>query len=465
MEVETVIKNCILVNHDGLLPAGLALDQGRIVAIAGDDDLPRAKKTIDAGKKYVLPGLVDAHFHLQYPPGVDPEMNIQKETQACAISGVTSIIHLLAPSDDIVAEAGKFINLYEKNAYVDLALSARIYTRDHIKQIEGLYNLGISGIKLLLPYKGSEAVWKGRAGGIDDGIVYLTFKEIGRLAALGNKVFARVHCENVEIFLQMKAEFLENQGGEPASWNAVRTRVCEEESMRKCLFLAQTTGCPVYIVHMTVKEGIPLVRAARAQGQEVFAETCVQYLTANTGNVDRILSKVNPPIRESEDNDRLWAALRDGVIDVVATDHAPVPKALKQNLWEAMVGMPMVEMFLPLMLSEGVNNGKITLPQLVETCCYNPARIFNFAPKKGTISIGSDADLVMVDLEKEVVVPSSGFYTNSDISIFAGRKIKGWPIMTLIRGEVVSDAGKLIGQAGYGRYIPALDGRLQFAAN
>jgi len=453
MHVDTVIKNCRLVRHDGILDAGVAVDQGRVVAVAKDSELPPAKNTIDGKGNHVIPGIVDAHVHLQYPPGVDPEGNIRAETQACAAAGCTTLIHLLAPADNIKTQAQDFVALYENNAYVDLALSARIYTRENISQISELCDFGINSVKLLLPYKGSEAVWQGRVGGIDDGIVYLTFKEVARLAHEGRNVFVRVHCENVEIFLAMKDELLD-QGREPGSWNEVRSRVCEQESMQKCLYLAGITGCPLYVVHLTIKEGLLLLARARAEGVNVMAETCVQYLTQNTDTVDPVLSKVNPPIRESEDNAKLWEALRNGSIDVVATDHAPVPKSMKQDFWNATVGMPGSETLLPLMLSEGVNKGRISIEKLVEVCCFSPARKFGLTPQKGILDIGGDADLVIVDLEKEAVAPQQPVYSNSDFSTVAGKKIKGWPVLTMLRGEIIARDGEVSGAKGYGRYVP-----------
>jgi dihydroorotase (multifunctional complex type) len=453
MHVDTVIKNCRLVRHDGILDAGVAVDQGRVVAVAKDSELPPAKNTIDGKGNHVIPGIVDAHVHLQYPPGVDPEGNIRAETQACAAAGCTTLIHLLAPADNIKTQAQDFVALYENNAYVDLALSARIYTRENISQISELCDFGINSVKLLLPYKGSEAVWQGRVGGIDDGIVYLTFKEVARLAHEGRNVFVRVHCENVEIFLAMKDEFLD-QGREPGSWNEVRSRVCEQESMQKCLYLAGITGCPLYVVHLTIKEGLLLLARARAEGVNVMAETCVQYLTQNTDTVDPVLSKVNPPIREPEDNAKLWEALRNGSIDVVATDHAPVPKSMKQDFWNATVGMPGSETLLPLMLSEGVNKGRISIEKLVEVCCFSPARKFGLTPQKGILDVGGDADLVIVDLEKEAVAPQQPVYSNSDFSTVAGKKIKGWPVLTMLRGEIIARDGEVSGAKGYGRYVP-----------
>lgn len=453
MQSDVVIKNCKIVRHDGILDAGLAIRHGKIIAVAEDDKLPDAKTVIDGKGRYIIPGVVDAHVHLQYPPGIDPVSNIRAETRACAAGGVTTLIHLLAPADNIKAQAKEFVDLYEKNACVDLALSARIYTRENISQISEIYDYGIKGVKLLLPYKGSEAVWKGRTGGIDDGIVYLTFKEVAKLAKQGKDVFVRVHCENVEIFLKLKDEFLD-KGMEPKSWNEVRTRVCEQEAMSKCLYLSQITGCPLYVVHMTIKEGLSLLSDAKAKGVDVTTETCVQYLTQNTDNVDPVLSKVNPPIRESKDNEALWAALKDGHIDIVGTDHAPVPKVMKTKLWDAVPGIAGVETFLPLMLSEGVNKGKISLERLVAVCCYNPAKKFGLTPKKGVLDVGADADLVMIDLEKEETAPENPVYSNSDISTVSGQNIKGWPVLTMLRGRIIANNGKVSGEDGFGRYIP-----------
>ena len=452
MSVDTVITNCKIVRHDGILNAGLAIEKGKVVAIANDAELPSADNKIDGKGNYIIPGVVDAHVHLEWPPGVGPESNIRQETRACAAAGCTTIVHLLAPADDILEKANEFVGFYEKHGFVDLALSARIYTRDNIKQIRRLYDFGIINVKLLLPYKGGEAVWKGRVGGIDDGIIYLTFKEVGRLAKEGRNAFVRVHCENAEIFFKIKDEFLD-EGIDPASWNDARPWVCEAEAMRKCLYLAEVTECPIYVVHMTIKEGVDLINKARAKGVNVVAETCVQYLTLNTDNVDPVLSKVNPPIREPEDNFALWEALNAGVIDVVATDHAPVPKDLKKNLWDATPGIPGAEMFLPLMLSEGVNQGKISLERLVDVCCYRPARQFGLTPRKGILAVGSDADLVLIDLNKEALAPQQPVYSNSDYSMVAGRKIKGWPILTMLRGRIIAQDGTVVEETGRGKYL------------
>jgi dihydroorotase (multifunctional complex type) len=452
MTVNTVIKNCFIVSPTGVLRAGLAIDGGKIVAIARDQELPSAEKIIDGKGNFVIPGLVDAHMHLEWPPGVDPVKNIRAETQACASSGVTTIIHLLAPSDNTLDKAKEFVGTYEKNAFVDLALSARIYTREDIRQIQPLADYGFHGFKLLLPYKGPEAVWKGRVGGIDDGIIFLTLEEVARLYKQGYEVFTRVHCENIEIFFKLKEKYLE-LGKEPSSWNEARPRYCEEEAMRRCIYLASVTGCPLYIVHTTIKEGVDLIAKAKGEGINVTAETCVQYLTLNTSNTDKVLCKVNPPVRDKEDNEKLWKGIREGTISVVATDHAPVPKELKNNLWDAIPGVPGAETFLPLMLSEGVNKKRISLEKMVEVCCYNPAKTFGLVPRKGLISVGSDADLVIIDLNRDLSVDEGSLYPASKSSPFAGWKLRGWPTWVMLRGKVLSEDRKVIADSGLGKYI------------
>ena len=223
--------------------------------------------------------------------------------------------------------------------------------------------------------------------------------------------------------------------------------------MRKCIFLASITGCPLYVVHMTIREGVNLVSRAMADGVNIVAETCPQYLVLNTNNIDKVLSKINPPIREAEDNDKLWKGIRLGIISVVGTDHAAVPREVKTNLWDAIVGIPGEETWLPVMLSEGVNKGRVSLEKLVEVCCYNPARVFGLAPRKGAITVGADADIALIDLEKEAIVPENPPYSGSDFSPWAGWRLKGWPVLTMLRGKVIAEEGRVIGESGYGRYI------------
>jgi len=451
MKVDTAIKNGRIVSPQGICSAGIGIKGEKIVAIAKDNELLQADKVIDAKENYVLPGLVDAHCHLDWPFDIDLATHCKKETQAYGFGGVTTISHMLTGVGDLVGLFRDFVAIYEQNGCIDLSLSPEITTEDHIKEIRELVELGMIAFKMQPPYKGTEA--RPNIPGIDDGHIYLTFKEIGKLAKDGYKVFCRIHCEDIEIFLRLKDRAIK-QGVQPRSWNEIRPPFIEEAAMRKYVHLANLVSCPLYIVHMTIKEGLDVIVKARSEGMNVVAETCPHYLIFNVDNTDRILSKVNPPIRTKEDNDRLWKGIKDGVISVVATDHAPSCKKHKPDFWTGM-GFTTAESWLPIMLSEGVNKGRISLEKLVEVCCYNPARIFGLFPKKGVLAVGSDADLVIVDLNREATVVERPVYSGADYTPYAGLKFKGWPILTMLRGSIIMNEGTVIGKSGFGRYIPA----------
>lgn len=455
MAVDIVIKNCKVVTTEGTFPAGVAISGERIVSIASDDSLPEATKTIDAGGNFVIPGLIDPHTHLLYPHTDDWAGNLRSETQAAAAGGVTTVIHLLLEmgAGSIIEATKKVVEAYEADGYVDLALNAAIFTIAQIKEMREALEHGHSSFKFLVPYKGREAL--GDLPGIDDGIIYMGMEQIGKLAKEGYKTFARVHTEGIEVFFAIEDRARE-EGYEPKTYVEVRPNFIELEALQRCIIYAKATECPLFVIHQTIKEGPEAVAKAKAEGLDVVDETCPQYLVLNTENTDKFLSKVNPPIRRKEDNEALWKGIQDGIITFIGTDHAPVNKAEKgKDFWRAVVGMAGLETWLPIMLSEGVNKGRITLEKLVELCCYNPAEKYGLAPKKGTIAIGSDADLVIIDLNKKAKVKAKNLYTRADYSCYEGWEFKGWPTLTMVRGAIVMEDGKVVGKAGYGRFIPA----------
>lgn len=449
--MDMAIKNCKVVSPEGVYSAAIGIKGEKIVAIAGDDELPQANKVIDAKGNYVLPGLVDAHCHLEYPYDVDIRTNIKTETQSYAFGGVTTISHMMTvPPFDLVEKFKKFVPIYEENAYIDLSISPEITMKEHIMQIRQLMELGMPTFKMQPPYKGAQA--RPNIPGIDDGHIYLVFESIGKLVREGYNTFCRIHCENIELFFPLMERAIA-QGEEIRSWHQIRPSFIEIEAMHRYIYLASITGCPLYIVHMSIKEGVDIVAKAKAEGINVIAETCPHYLVLNVDNSDPVLSKLNPPIREKEDNKALWKGIRDGVITVVGTDHAPTRRKDKPDLLKAWMGFTGGETWLPIML-DGVNKGNISMEKLVEVCCYNPARLYGLYPRKGAIAVGSDADLVIVDLNKEATVPEVPLYSGTDLTPFAGSKFKGWPVLTILRGKVIMEDGKVVGTSGYGRFIP-----------
>ena len=231
--------------------------------------------------------------------------------------------------------------------------------------------------------------------------------------------------------------------------------------MYRCLFLAKVSKCPLYIVHITIKEGADIINKAKAEGINVIAETCPQYLTHNSEEPVPVIKEnptfavVNPPLRGKEDNERLWQAIKDGVIDCIGSDQAVATKKLKGNdMWKAPMGLGNItQMILPVMLSEGVNKNRISLEKVVEVCCQNPAKVFGLYPRKGTISANSDADLVIVDLNKKVKFTPQMSPSLCDWSIYDGWEFKGWPVCTILRGKVIAEEGKIVVQPGNGRYL------------
>lgn len=449
--MDVVVKNCKVVKPNGIFTTGIAIKDGKVAVLAADSDLPRSDKTMDAKGNFVLPGLVDSHMHFPWPPREGFAKRIEAETKACLYGGCTTAVHMLRGDQDILQEMSSFIALYEQSAYMDVGLNAMVLSHGHIKQFEDVINSGIVSFKYFMPYRvGTEPV-KGLPQ-LDDGIMYLGFKKLGSLFEKGLTVHARVHCENIEIFSRIREKFIEERLS-PESWHQVRPSICEIEAIRRSLCLSEMTGCPLTIIHMSAKESVDLIAHARGEGIRVFGETCPQYLTLSVDKTDRNLSKVNPPIREGQDNRKLWEGIQKGVIDLVGTDHWPVYKSKKADFWKGEVGLSIVECWLGLMLSEGVNKGRISLEKLVETCCYKPAMMFGLAPQKGMIEVGSDADLTIVDLGKEVVVGEKPVYSSTDFNIFAGWRLKGWPVLTMLRGKMVMDQGRICGDAGDGQFL------------
>lgn len=262
-----------------------------------------------------------------------------------------------------------------------------------------------------------------------------------------------VHAENIEVFFALQDE-LKASGRKDVAWTETRPPYCEEEAMNRAIILADAARCPLYIVHITIKEGVSIIREARAQEKQVIGETCPQYLTL-TKDFDPVIGKINPPLREGADSDTLWEGLAEGVLSSIGSDHAPTSLRHKEDLWSATVGMPGIETSLPVLLSQGVNQGKISLERLVEATSFQPARIFGLYPKKGTLQVGSDADIAIVDLaETRVVQATKNLHQGSDFSPYDGETLQGWPVLTILRGKIVMEGGEVTAEPATGRFLP-----------
>jgi dihydroorotase-like cyclic amidohydrolase len=420
--------------------------------------MPKAEREIDAGGRYVMAGIIDPHAHLGY---MDTLEAVQTETRAAACGGVTCLgVYMLALKDGILKQFDRFKNEFEEKSFVDgfwhlMVIDA--LTTSEIERCPG--EIGLTSFKFNMGYKGPHADLIGITA-TDDGAVFKGFRMIHKL---GPPSLAACHTENIDIHLMLRDELIAQGRKDFKVWNESRPPFVEAECMRRAIYLAKNAGCPLYIPHITIAEGVDIVAEAVQEGLNVTGETCPQYLTHNNDEPAQVLIDhpacgcVNPPLRDRASNERLWEGIQQGIIKCVGSDLAPTTLEMKgDDIWNAPMGLGNnSELLLPVMLSEGVNKGRISLEKLTEVCSYNPASVFGLLPDKGTLSVGADADIVVVDLEQERTVSVDALRTMCDWSIYDGWTLKGWPTHTVLRGRVIMDDGEPLDlDPGQGRYVP-----------
>ncbi len=447
MLVDTVVKNCRLVLHDEILSAGLAIDRGKIVEIAKEPNLPRGDNTIDCKGNFVLPGLIDPHVHLgAWFPFKDDCIT---ETKAAALGGTTTVLHHLTNRGSYLQIFDDFKKAADENSVIDIAFHFAVMSNEHLKELEDYVRLGTTSFKFFMAYRGEEGEQIGISAA-DDGLLFDGFQRIG---LLGYPVLPLVHAENVEIAYRLKAKLMEVGRKDLGAWSDARPNFCEDENIRRASYIAKTVNSPLYIVHVSSGEGVESINKLKAS-MDLYAEATPHHLTltkeANLG----ALGKVAPPLRDSQSVSKLWWGIRRGAIDCIGSDHVPVTKEKKNgDIWRAPPGLPSIGLMLPLMITEGVRKNRITLEKVVELCSYNTARIFGFYPRKGSLGIGSDADLCILDLSKRIKFKSEMLPSVADFSPYEGMELIGWPQLTMVRGNIIVKDGQVVGKPGTGDYI------------
>jgi dihydropyrimidinase/dihydroorotase len=459
-EVDLKITGGTIVTSSGRRRAGIAIDQGKIVAVAEDELLPPARQTHDATGLHVIPGLVDTEAH----PGcyVPLKDDLASESRAAVVSGVTTWgIH--APSTRMGAEPfveyvqpqdvcslhdvmDDFVGLVESDSAVDVFLTLMLETDQQAAEIpEYTRDYGVTSYKLYLQSMSpaAEPHWPGRRAGLgagfDDGVIYVTMENV---AALGEPGVVCMHCENWEI-ARIFDERLRAEGRTDwATWSDRSPHFLEAHHIRTYGYLAKVTGCPIYIQHATTPESYHEIRELRAQGVTCFAQTGPHWLRFGKG--EHNAWRINVPLRSRENNPKIWQALRDGTINAVGSDHVVVwgdtryDACYSDNIWELRTGFTSrVEMLLPVLL-DGVHRGDLTLERLVALACENPARIFGLHPTKGLLEVGADADIVLLDLDRTVTVSNDLVQTRTGWTVLDGHTIHGWNVATYLRGKLMS---------------------------
>lgn len=443
---DLVINNGIVVTPDSAVPASVAIKDEKIIAVGAADAMPPAKETLDASGLHVLPGAIDVHVHFR-DPGYPNKEDWESGTAAAAFGGVTTVFDMpntIPPTGNAEILAAKHKIAAEK-AHVDFGLYG-LLGEDTIENVPDLVEGGVIGFKL---YMGNTF---GKVPSPSTGAMLEAFEVV---AETGKRI--SLHAETNSIMERRQTRLTQAGRHDPLAHIASRPAVVAIEAVSRACILSEWTGARIHILHISSADELRPLREAKARGVDVTGETCPQYLFLSTDDYERFggVIRVNPPVREKDNQEPIWAALADGTVDMIATDHAPhTPEEKTRNdIWAVDCGFPGVETQMPAMLTE-VNAGRMSISDYVRWSAFNPAKTWGLYPRKGAIQVGSDADIALVDLGHEWTIDDAKIQSRSKISPWHGRKVKGLPIHTIVRGRFVMRGRTLVPETrGHGRSV------------
>lgn len=449
--MDLIIKNGTIVTLTETYKADIAVANGRIAAI-GFNFPEDGAKVVDAEGKLVLPGAIDVHTHLAMPFGGTVSADgYLSGTRAAACGGVTTVFDyaIQRKGSGIIETVEARRKLAEPEACVDIAFHCAVTDLAGgalLEEFEAAVAYGVPSFKCFMVYKKEGMM-------VDDGTLAKILEKAKETGVLTN-----IHAENPDLIDIRIAEFLAQ--GKTSAWYHYLSRpeFVEAEADQRAIHWAKSLNAPLYIVHLANKDGVDAVTEAKDQGYEIYAETCPQYLHFTSEVYLREDGRnfvCSPPVKGSESRDALWAALKRGDIDTVATDHCPFQSYEKDwgkdNFTKIPNGCAGIENLYPYMLG-AANAGKISFNKAVEVCAANPARIFG-CTEKGSLRPGADADIVIYDPEKDFTVSVKNMHSDYDHTIWEGLSLHGYPVMTFSRGRLVYDNGEFVGEPGWGRFV------------
>ncbi|HZE84403.1 MAG TPA: dihydropyrimidinase [Puia sp.] len=428
--------------------------EGETVVAVGKNLAAKADREIDATGMLVMPGGVDPHVHLDMPfMGTFSSDTHETGTRAALFGGTTTVIDfVLQQQGHSLKEAlNEWNGRAEGTAVGDYSFHMAVTdfndkTRAEIKEM--IEKEGITSFKTFMAYKGALM--------IDDRQMTALMQEVKLQGGL-----VTVHATNGDMIDYLVSRHRAEGKLSPLYHYLSQPEVTEAEASGRFADIADYTGCPGYIVHLTCEGALNAVRNATRRNQKIFVETCIQYLLLDASLYERDFEGakwvMSPPLREKKDQLTLWAGINQGLVNVVATDHCPFmwkQKLMgKDDFSKIPNGHPAIEHRMELLYSEGVHKGKISLNKYVEVACTNPAKIFGMFPRKGTIAPGSDADIVIFDPQQEHTLSANTHHMNVDYSAYEGRKITGKVKTVLLRGALAIDNDKCQLEKGYGKFI------------
>jgi dihydropyrimidinase len=460
-----ITNGLLLIPTQGVVGTNVLIENGKIKATRKSIDNVHASRVVNASKKYVLPGIIDPHVHYGVFTPVDS--SAITESRSAAIGGITTMIRMLR-MHGTYRNILKHLEVSRRAHIVDYRIHASIMGQAQIKEMSFLTSLGINSFKIYMNL-GSDfnrilADLEPGKSNPDEMEVNMTDGNVSEIVKKGSQlgsvllVHAEDHVECSKRMKELSKMSVTGQSRFLEIWSSSRPTSSEVNSIYKITKMALTYGAGLYFVHIGSSDALQAIVKSRNMYRDltIWAETCPHYLT-HTTEYNKIIGKVVPPIRSKSDVLMLWDAIKNGLIDTIGTDHVAnklKTKVVEHDLWKSLAGFPGLATMLPVMLSEGVNKNRIPLERVAEVCSYNTARIFGMYPKKGTIKCGSDADLTIVDMEKEQIVTPDLLQSYSDYTIYDGWKLRGWPTMTIVRGRIVMENGCVDPLAiGYGEHV------------
>jgi dihydropyrimidinase len=443
----------LVIPKQGVIAGDIGIKDRKIAAILEPDSGVAAREKIDAAGLHVFPGVIEPHSHIGIGAGVK---DLGTETHAAALGGVCTNLFLRHPDP--------YDRLYqelkdggESIAYTDFSFHIVLLTDQHLSSI-GKYirEWGITSFKFYMTYRGEDARMLGYDGtyrevkGIDDGFMLDCFREVAKYP----EALIICHAENIEIIRRERDKLIAAGRDDMEAWQSSRPLIAEVDAARRALLFAETTGCRLNLLHISAGATLEAAKDTRRRYDRIHVEVCHPYLTCHEeGGLDNA-QKFKPPLRKKSDADALWEGLRDGNINSVGSDHVPRKVQAKMGtVWTQITGGPGTPVLLPVLLGEGYQKRKIPLERIAELTSYNPAKIYGLYPRKGDIRVGTDADLTLVDLNKVKTIQAKDFAMYGDHFPCDGLEVKGWPVMTIIRGQTVMKDGKIVAEAGWGKYV------------
>lgn len=456
-QFDLVIRNGTVATASDIMQCDVGIKDGKVVMLGRE--LPAGKKDIDATGKLVLPGGVDAHCHLDQPmeEGLKMADDFESGSISAACGGTTTVIPFAAQAkgQSLRAAVEDYHRRAEGKAVIDYAFHMIVSdpSEQVIKhELPQLVKEGYTSFKIYMTY--------------DD--LKLNDRQILELLALARRegAMVMVHAENADC-IGWLTEQLEEAGLTAPKYHATsRPMLVEREATHRAIALSELVDVPILIVHVSGQEAIEQIRWAHGHGLRIYAETCPQYLVLTADNLDDgyhgAKCVCSPPPRDKANQQHVWDGLASGLFTVFSSDHAPFryddPEGKKPGGKEVPFryipnGTPGLETRMPILFSEGVGKGRIDLNRFVALTATDPAKMYGLYPRKGTIAIGSDADIAIWDPHKEVTVTNAMLHHNVDYTPYEGMHLTGWPEMTISRGELVWDGENVLGKAGRGQFL------------